>query len=301
MDRNWAGWPSVFARAVGRQAHAGKDAWDATMEVPADFGKAWERTKGLQIQPIEVMIGQHKPAPRAPVVIATDASMQGWGYIIYDRETRQRLAHKQGTWAADDKRHIFLKELDVALRAVETYRKGGSSDAIDLVGDNIGVVWALRHGYTRSVTGQAMLDASGTALTQIRQVIAIPSADNPADRPSRLFPFICDESVDSPLDSRLWITVDRWEAGMVESSQPWSHMAPMDKVRLVRHDAPDADDDFDDRLTRIESEDAKDEGQQQQEEKSERAQEQQKMQECDPQQRAEQLANGRRRQKRVRA
>jgi hypothetical protein len=42
-------------------------------------------------------------------------------------------------------------------------------------------------------------------------------------------------------------------------------------------------------------------GQQQQEDESAKAQEQPKLQERDPQQRAEQLANGRRRQKRVRA
>lgn len=105
----------------------------------------WSTTVGTQDVPFRWPLAKEERRVTRPRYVVTDASEAGWGYIIgdWDGETFYIRSVDKGRWAVDDKRHIFLKELEAALIGLKN--SGHAGDVI-VVGDNVAVSWALRQG-----------------------------------------------------------------------------------------------------------------------------------------------------------
>jgi hypothetical protein len=186
-----------LAREIGAKAQ--KLGWDAVIPVPPETHTAWDMVKDRLVAPCEVMIQRTGEEGRLQVtsVIATDASIKGWGIIFYANGTggRGRIREFHGKWsekhtrdgvAIHASRLIFQYELSAALRALRYWKEAFPGQKVRMLIDNMGVVWALRNGYTRSACGQRMLDEAGEDLLGlIEEVIPLASEDNAADALSR--------------------------------------------------------------------------------------------------------------------
>jgi hypothetical protein len=98
---------------------------------------------------------------RSELIIASYASMKGWGIVVL-RRNRMIESEHQGFWTpAEASRHIFLLELEVALRAVKMGRETGKSEAsTSIIVGNVALAWALRKGFTRNTVGQSMIESA---------------------------------------------------------------------------------------------------------------------------------------------
>ena len=196
--------------------------------VPA-LVRMWDLVVQTRLVPFSWPWQEEVRALTAPIFVVTDASSSGWGYIL-GTWTNQRFFPtkvERGVWGNDDTRHIFLKELDAALRGLRAVE--GTGDVI-MVGDNVAVSWALKQGFTRNLVGMGMLQTAETR--RIRSVITVISADNPADSPSR------GEEVQPERMAKLESVLRGAELGEVRASEPRAAWSPDEQARQIRHEGP---------------------------------------------------------------
>lgn len=143
-------------------------------------------------------------------VMATDASMVGWGYEGYhldypDAEDPLQVRQVQTekgellrkvAFYHHDSRHIYYREMEAACRGIKAMfdflqrRKrsrsfsGKEKDTVLVVVDNSAVAWGLRHGFTDNEEGMRMMETVRPYLSRI-EVVQVVSRDNPADCNSR--------------------------------------------------------------------------------------------------------------------
>jgi hypothetical protein len=225
-----------YARRIGVEARL-EGHWERKMRIPDGFADTWGEVMAQKARPIFIDVSVVAATGLPKWVIATDSSTAAWGFIVYDRTDMKAVDRHSGTWQADDRRHIFLKELDAALQALRYWTNLHPNDRVDLVIDNMGVVWALRNEYTRSTLGQKMIDEHASMLALVYQVIPIPGCDNPADVPSRP-ERKCDDEEEALLEGRLWTTVLAWYDGKCESSRPWTSIPRGEQNQWLRHEGP---------------------------------------------------------------
>lgn len=205
--------------------------WEASVP-PEPFRKMWSVTMSLQFQPHRISLVKPDSHSEPDVVLATDASDKGWGWCTF-RDGKPLGVVRGGVYDANDRRHIFLKELDTALRALAEC----SHEKVILVVDNVAVAWALRQGFTRSSIGQTMLEQNPTALRKIGRVHTVVSADNPADSPSR------GKGLEQIRIDRMNESLRRAINGGVWGSVPHTEWTAEESERMLAHCDPTEDDD----------------------------------------------------------
>ena len=129
--------------------------------------------------------------PRPEIVVATDSSGRGYGWVsfVQDTESLQPLkegcATNKGIWHGNwEHEHIFLKELECAVRAYRAWKTELPDSRIILVIDNSAAYYAIRNAFSTSKKGQSILDA-GALPGEDDEVVLVVSKNNPADCPSR--------------------------------------------------------------------------------------------------------------------
>ena len=128
---------------------------------------------------------------KATVILATDASMAGWGVNILDLDCSVRSVQGK-KWAeagpgapmlkspADE--HIFYKELRACLYGLTRLTNG---DRATVVVDNAAVAWVLRNGFSKSMLGNQLMRDHREYLERIHDICLVVSNDNPSDCASR--------------------------------------------------------------------------------------------------------------------
>ena len=215
------------ARSVGGTVF--RSSWNDDWKVPRSFTEMWDMVLGSQDQPFSwTWKSDNQPRARSLMVV-TDASDSGWGYIVGEWKLDRFITFRvrRGRWEVNDNRHIFLKELDAALRAVASVK---AECNLVVVGDNVAVSWALRQGYTRNAIGLDMISKGETQ--RITEVITVISADNPADSPSRGRP------VDPERVKKLEVVLRGRDRGEQRSSEPRSQWTSEERQRQIRHEGP---------------------------------------------------------------
>jgi hypothetical protein len=177
-----------MAQQVGVLAH--RHGWDHRMTLPDGLVNAWARVLSSAENPVQVRCRDER-AVHATTVLATDASSEGWGIVVFDVSGKHMMSSDGDSWRAEDKRwllrssadeHIFYKELRAVLYGLS--RLPDDASAIVVV-DNAAVAWVLRNGFSRTLLGNALLKSSEHLLHKIHDVVLVVSHDNPADSPSR--------------------------------------------------------------------------------------------------------------------
>ena len=220
-----------LATRIGIRAHAG--GWEGHVDDPILIGSLRDAWKELKASTDE-------PLPRQALVdrrvfshvIASDASNGGWGFTVYQLEEGggHRLIHEaRGTYQRKDKRHIFYKELDAALRSV-AWAKEKAIGPYALAVDNTAVCWALKHGASRSAAAMAMIERSSLGDAPVADIIAVASEDNPADPASRGASYCVERG------ERLFCALHWYQRGIRWASRRNGH----DGANPIRHEEPDA-------------------------------------------------------------
>jgi hypothetical protein len=225
-----------MAQQVGVLAH--REGWDHRMKKPDGLTNAWSRVMSSAENPVLVRC-REEGARHATTVLATDASSEGWGIVVFDESGTHMKSSDGDTWREEDKRwllrssadeHIFYKELRAVLYGLS--RLPDDASAIVVV-DNAAVAWVLRNGFSRTLLGNALLKSSEHLLHKIHDVVLVVSHDNPADSPSR------GTDVEADRVERMAIAIElhykgvRW-ASRRDTNMPWS------SHRHVEPDVPDA-------------------------------------------------------------
>jgi hypothetical protein len=186
-----------LARAVGRTAHA--RGWATVIPRPKGLREAWAQVLSTKTNPIRVD-QQQKLGAGHVVLLATDASSKGWGYVLYTVGSANPEDEEGGKWSdlvphpileSPPEEHIFYKELKAALYGLSRIPEG--TTAI-LVVDNAAVAWVLRNGFCRTQVGNDLLQQYERLLHRIHDVVLVVSNDNPADDPSRGVPVTADRT-----------------------------------------------------------------------------------------------------------
>lgn len=180
---------------IAAQAGAGWETEHVSSEIGDGLRVLWESLEALCRQPVR--IEEYHRQQEADWVVATDASLGGWGLVVYRccmHRTRgfkleQRVHESGGRFRNEDTRHIFYKELEVALKGVEWMATNAPGQRFVMAIDNTAVVWAMRHGASRSRSAMVMIEKSSLSSAALTEVIAVASADNPADPASRGAPY----------------------------------------------------------------------------------------------------------------
>ena len=137
-----------------------------------------------------------QPPPAGNVVYAaSDASgNHGYGGVVWDESGVIRVI-LQGIWSEYRKEfataHIFLKEYLAAVLTIELLCKCHRGCTITLAIDNTAVVHSLRARYSSNRYSCEFIKRTVHALKysdNVVVVVAVISADNPADGPSRGYP-----------------------------------------------------------------------------------------------------------------
>ncbi len=124
------------------------------------------------------------------VILATDASDEGWGAVLMSRTGEVLWNSRFQPWPESNSGnnlspvrgdHIFLKEMFAATEGWRQAHEHTPSPGIYLVVDNTAVAGAIKRGYSTNQRGMQML----TQLKQRVCVVTVVSADNVADSPSR--------------------------------------------------------------------------------------------------------------------
>jgi len=221
-----------LARAIGLAAS--RHGWDSVLDTPDEMRSAWSSTLKLEAIPHR-WTTEGAPPPATSFIVTTDASSTGWGIIIF-RKAQDKLEMigqpMSGVWTPEDSRHIFLKELEVALLGLQRTRELELHNA-ELVVDNTAVAWALRNGYTRNRTGQDMMErAMWSTSGHAGDVITVISADNPADSPSR------GVGIEKERIERLEKVLAERAEGRQWASSERKLWEPDQAFRMVRHEGP---------------------------------------------------------------
>ena len=183
------------------------------------------------------------------VVVASDASTRGYGWVTYERAIDGRLLEIAAPWAVEIGRwegpkvewHIFLKELETAVEAYGAVRAAlnqqgaeGARTKVVAVTDNSASYYAIGNGFTSSRPGQRIID-SGLPMEDQDQIVQVVSGDNPSDCHSRgTFGDYTDRV------SRLRETLDRhFEGGRMQ--RPHAEYRNREATE-VRHGEPQSDD-----------------------------------------------------------
>lgn len=133
------------------------------------------------------------------VIVATDASNEGWGVEIITLngssiwssgyqpwpECRPKTGQPFEPCRAD---HIFLKEMFAAAKGLEICDQKIGCKGIHLVIDNTAVAGAVRRGYSTNTLGNEMLERISRCSHRKRLVHSVTSEDNAADSASRNLP-----------------------------------------------------------------------------------------------------------------
>jgi hypothetical protein len=182
------------ARQIGSLAFSG--GWDKQLDdetcsrVRDMVAELWKNTLSLKDSPHAF------PRPMATrdvnLVIATDASDTGYGYMIYELSPEGlRLLHPEETyvfqWNEEMRtKHIFEKELTAAVRGLETIRStyARTDSRCLLVVDNSAACFVLRNGFSNHKGAMLLLERYSHCLSDV-EVLLVISGDNPADCPSR--------------------------------------------------------------------------------------------------------------------
>jgi hypothetical protein len=220
-----------MAQTVGVLAH--RHGWDHQMAQPEGLKDAWARVLRSADDPIVVRC-RAEHARHATMVLATDASSDGWGIAFFDATGKHMTFSDGDSWRSEDKRlglrsgdeeHIFYKELRAVLYGLS---KLPDSETATVVVDNAAVAWVLRNGFSRTVLGNALLQSHQHVLHKIHDVVLVVSNDNPADSPSR------GQDVEPERVTRMVTAIElhnkgvRW-ASCRDSTMPWSshrHVEP---------------------------------------------------------------------------
>jgi hypothetical protein len=194
------------ARYVATQVRLGT--WDTPISCPG-LRPIWRKTMELKEQGHVIPCYQPKRGAPTTLVVATDASLEGWGWVLTDGEAEpvfngEKFESKEG--------HIFLKELEAAFTGLRQVPEGRRAL---LVVDNTAVAWALRQGFTRNTVGQLRIEQERNLLDRIEQVHTVISNDNPADCPSRGM-----LRLDSARMQRMTKSVAQFREGKLWCSQP---------------------------------------------------------------------------------
>jgi hypothetical protein len=231
-----------LAREIGTAA--AKNGWDSAIEetsvVPLEA--LWTSILALGEEPHLWPRGRLRlRIIRSELIIASDASKTGWGIVCLRRSHGQKElvveSEHQGLWTpVEAGRHIFLLELEVALRAVRMCRDiGKSDDSTSIVVDNVAVAWALRQGFTRNKVGQAMIEgaaAIGADTVGIGRILTVISADNPADSPSR------GQQTEAARVAALEKALSVYDQGGMWASVPHALWTAEQRSSMVVHEGP---------------------------------------------------------------
>ena len=179
-----------LARHVGKEACLG--GWERHIASPPGMKDLWERI--LQEASNYQLVASRRKVNRdqANVILATDASMAGWGVNVLDKNcvTVQSIQGKKWTDAppgasvlrSPAEEHIFYKELRACLYGLTQLSDG--SRAVVVV-DNAAVAWVLRNGFSKSELGNRLLHEHHKYLDRIHDICLVVTKDNPADCASR--------------------------------------------------------------------------------------------------------------------
>lgn len=221
-----------LATRIGVRAHA--SGWEGLVEDPRlvdSLREVWRELKPSTDEPLprRALIERREYGH----VIASDASNKGWGFTVYrlNEDGSRRLIHEaRGIYEPTDKRHIFYKELDAALRSVE-WARSAAIGSYALAVDNTAVCWALKHGASRSAAAMSMIERSSLAEAPIADIIAVASEDNPADPASRGVPYCTKRG------ELLFVALQWYHRGIRWASRRNAH----DGSDAIRHEEPDVE------------------------------------------------------------
>lgn len=166
-------------RRVAR--HAREVSWDATDFIPTDVDRmslleGWERLRQNPWREMrETQYNHHT------IVIATDASDWGWGYVMYVDGVITEV--HSAKWSKEMALlHIFVLETYAACEGIRRARNVDPDARIVIITDNTASAGALRRGYSSNdLAFRYVQGVLGSGF----HVVTVVSADNTADNPSR--------------------------------------------------------------------------------------------------------------------
>jgi hypothetical protein len=171
------------------------------------------------------------PIPRKVAYVATDASCNGWGFVILEAGTvlfdSGRLLFP--TSLTDD--HIFIKELHAAIQGIRHVAISSPDvEQVVVVVDNTAVAGVLRRRYSTNTKANLMLKD-----LQMRiRIVTVPSEANVADSPSRGSP------IDSKRTNATWLAIVGDSEGCRIGLQTHPH-PNYPSGKSLRHAEPDDD------------------------------------------------------------
>ena len=131
------------------------------------------------------------------VTLSTDSSTFAWGAVV----GQQKITDM---WPANDKRPIHIKEAHALLKTLQAVGPTMENSRIDAMVDNMAVVHAWSREGSKDTSLNSILKQMTSLMIQLNcdlSLTYIPSAQNPADEPSRKL---------SPSDAML--TPEVWES-----------------------------------------------------------------------------------------
>ena len=135
------------------------------------------------------------------VTLATDSSTFAWGATVGNRKITDM-------WPNNDKRPIHVKEAHALLKTLQAISKEIADARVDAMVDNTAVVHAWTREGSKDVNLNAILKQMSALMISLNcdlHLTYIPSAENPADEPSRKL-----SPSDAMLAPELWEQVERW-------------------------------------------------------------------------------------------
>jgi hypothetical protein len=105
-----------MAQQVGVLAH--RHGWDHRMTLPDGLVNAWARVLSSAENPVQVRCRDER-AVHATTVLATDASSEGWGIVVFDVSGKHMMSSDGDSWRAEDKRWLLRSRRAYLLQRVE--------------------------------------------------------------------------------------------------------------------------------------------------------------------------------------
>ena len=171
-------------------AHARQIGWDAYVELTKKHGELL--LSELSVAAINDWKTISTPETNRDLFVATDSSDSMWGAIGWNIDNQTIFVQHSQTWPEKiEKEHIFLKELLAATICIERLCRLHPRSRVHVLTDNTACAAVLRRLASSSKAGSDMARRVDNALREngcAISVIVVPSAQNPADEPSRQLP-----------------------------------------------------------------------------------------------------------------